>query len=95
MTQLTRLKVKINFAEVAELKTLSGIGPAISQNIVEYRITYGNHAFKGDHTEYSVYQGNIGDVGRHRFHPKPLVYYQSGPIKSRKRCRTIGNPYAI
>ena len=42
MAQLTNPKVKINYAEVAELKTLAGIGPAISQNIVNYRLTHGN-----------------------------------------------------
>ena len=39
-------KVKINFAEVKELKTLPGIGNAIANNIVQSRQTVGNFSLE-------------------------------------------------
>ena len=39
-------KVKINFAEVKELKTLPGIGNAVANKIVQFRQTVGNFSLE-------------------------------------------------
>ena len=83
MAQLTNPKVKINYAEVAELKTLTGIGPAISQNIVNYRLTHGNLSRETIENiqHIKVSSGMLEEID---FTPNPLFMVKAAQLKTEK-----------